>query len=221
MTQQAPDDSQAARGEDIYPVQFSVEYPESSNRLTALLRLVLAIPILVVTAFVSGAFTTENPQTNEWVVVLFPGGMLWIAPLLMIVFRQKYPRWWFDWNLELNRLGARVSAYLMLLRDEYPSTDEQQAVSLQIEYPDVQGQLNRFLPIIKWLFAIPHLIVLALLGIAALTVTIVAWFAILILGRYPRGLFTFVEGTFRWSFRVIAYAFMLTTDRYPPFRFGP
>ncbi len=139
----------------------------------------------------------------------------------MIVFRQKYPRWWFDWNLELNRLGARVSAYLMLLRDEYPSTDEQQAVSLQIEYPDVQGQLNRFLPIIKWLFAIPHLIVLALLGIAALIVTIVAWFAILILGRYPRGLFTFVEGTFRWSFRVIAYAFMLTTDRYPPFRFGP
>ena len=136
----------------------------------------------------------------------------------MLVFRQKYPLWLFETYLELNRFTARVYAYLLLLRDEYPSLDEEQAVSLQIDYPDVKRDLNRYLPIFKWLLVIPHLIVLIILGNAVVIVTIIAWFAILIAGRYPRGLFTFVEGTIRWFYRVYCYAFMLTTDRYPPFR---
>ena len=213
--------TQAVRGEAAYPVQLSIEYPESRNRLTALVRIILAIPIIIVATFVSGAFTTGDSSVDRLVVPLVAGGTLWIAPLLMILFRQKYPRWWFDWNLELARFSTRVGAYLLLLRDEYPSTDEQQAVSLEIEYPDAEGELDRFLPLIKWLLAIPHLIILAVLGIVTMILTIIAWFAILIVGQYPRGLFTFVEGVFRWGTRVGAYAFLLTTDRYPPFRLSP
>ncbi|MCY4108621.1 MAG: DUF4389 domain-containing protein [Chloroflexi bacterium] len=219
--QEASDDSRAAGGETPYPVQFSVEYPEASNRLTALMRIVLVIPILVVSAFVSGAFTTGNQSVDDYLAVFYAGGALWIAPLLMILFRQKYPRWWFDWNLELSRFSARISAYILLMRDEYPSTDEQQAVSLEIEYPDVERQLNRFLPIVKWLLVIPHMIILAVLAVGVLIVSVIAWLAVLTSGRYPQGLFTFVEGTLRWSFRAAAYAFMLTTDRYPPFRLSP
>ena len=209
------------RGQDDYPVQLSIEYPESSNRLTALVRIILAIPILIVATFVSGAFTTGDSAADQIAVPIVAGGALWIAPLLMILFRQKYPRWWFDWNLELSRFSTRVVAYLLLLRDEYPSTDERQAVTLDIDYPDAENDLNRFLPLIKWLLAIPHLIILAVLALVALLLTIIAWFAILIVGRYPREMFTFVEGVYRWGTRVGAYVFLLTTDRYPPFRLGP
>jgi hypothetical protein len=140
--------------------------------------------------------------------------------MLMIVFRGKYPRWWFDWNLEISRFSARVGAYLFLLRDEYPSSDEQQAVTLEISYPDVQGQLNRVLPLFKWLLAIPHYIVLAILGIVSIFVVFIAWIAILITGRYPIWMFNYIVGLFRWGLRVAAYAFLLTTDQYPPFRLG-
>ncbi len=204
-----------------YPVQLSIDYPEARDRLSALVRIVLALPILVIAALIGGAFTTNDPAVDEWLVPLTGGGALWLPILLMILFRKKYPRWWFDWNLELNRFTTRVSAYVMLLRDEYPSTDEKQAVSLDIEYPDVESELNRWLPIVKWLLAIPHYIVLAVLWIAVLAATIIAWLAILIVGHYPRAIFTFVEGTLRWSLRVVAYAFLLTTDRYPPFRLSP
>ena len=205
----------------MYPVQFSITYPESSSRLTALVRIILAIPILLVGSFITGAGLSGDPELDEYLVPLTAGGLLFIAPLLMILFRQKYPRWWFDWNLELSRFIARVSAYLLLLRDEYPSTDEHQAVDLQIEYPDVKGELNRFLPVIKWLLSIPHLIILVILVSLALIVSVIAWFAILITGRYPRALFSFVEGTMRWGYRYDAYTFLLTTDKYPPFSLGP
>ena len=208
-------------GGDPYPVQLSIDYPEARDRLSALVRFILAIPILVIFALIGGAFTTRDPAIDEWLVPLTGGGLLWLPILLMILFRKKYPRWWFDWNLELNRFSTRVSAYVMLLRDEYPSTDEKQAVSVDIEYPDVESDLNRWLPIVKWLLAIPHYIVLAVLWIAVLAATIIAWLAILIVGHYPRAIFTFVEGTLRWSLRVTAYAFLLTTDRYPPFRLSP
>ena len=218
----------AAPEEDSYPVQFSVEYPESSNRITVLLRPVLAIPIFVLMHLISGDISIFDPslydlsQTdNSWDSLLTIAAALWIAPLLMIVFRHKYPLWCFDTYLELSRFSSRVAAYLLLLRDEYPSLDEEQAVSVQIEYPNVRGQLNRFLPLIKWLLASPHYIVLVVFFIAVVVVTIIAWFAILIKGRYLRGLFKFVEGTIRWWYRVYCYAFMLTTDRYPPFRFRP
>ena len=164
MAQQNVGGTGVIRGQDDYPVQLSIEYPESSNRLTALVRIILAIPILIVATFVSGAFTTGDSAADQIVVPIVAGGALWIAPLLMILFRQKYPRWWFDWNLELSRFSTRVGAYLLLLRDEYPSTDERQAVTLDIDYPDAENDLNRFLPLVKWLLAIPHLIILAVLA---------------------------------------------------------
>ena len=218
--QEAETGSKVTLREGNYPVRFSVEYPESRNRLTVLLRLILAAPIIVLMQFLSGD-TIIGQAGNSWEALLPLAVMLWIAPLLMIVFPQKYPLWCFDTYLELNRFSTRVLVYLLLLRDDYPSLDEQQAVSLQIEYPDVEGQLNRFLPLVKWLLVIPHVVILLMLWAMVLVVTVIAWFAILIVGRYPKGLFRFVEGTIRWSYRVYCYAFMLTTDRYPPSRFGP
>ena len=206
---------------DRYPVQYGVDYPDGDrNRLSALFRIVLVIPILVVVALVSGYTSSGDPTIDEVISPLFAGGIVWTATLLMLLFRQKYPRWWFDWNLELQRFGARVGAFLFLLRDEYPSTDEEQSVHLDIPYPDAQEDLNRFLPIVKWLLAIPHYVALAVLGVIALGVTVLAWLAILMTGRYPRGMFDFMVGVGRWGYRVLAYVALLTTDRYPPFRLG-
>jgi len=198
-----------------YPVRFTVDYPDRAlNRLTTALRIFVAIPILVVLESVSGGhLTTHNGHT----VTYGAGATLFFAPLLMIVFRRKYPRWWFDWNLELQRFGNRVAVYLTLMDDRYPSTDERQSVHLDYAYPDAGRDLNRWLPLVKWLLAIPHFIVLGFLWVAALVAVIAAWFAILFTGRYPRGLFAFVEGVLRWTQRVLAYAFLLVTDTYPPF----
>jgi len=200
-----------------HPVQFSVDYPDRPlNRLTTFFRIFVAIPILIVLGAVSGStYRWDNDQT---VIIAGAGGLLFIAPLLMILFRLKYPRWWFDWNLELQRFGNRVWVYLALMDDRYPSTDDHQSVHLDIRYPDVPRELNRWLPLVKWLLAIPHYIVLFFLGIGAFVVVVVAWFAILFTGRYPRGMFDFVEGVIRWQMRVAAYAFLLMTDEYPPFR---
>ncbi len=200
-----------------YPVQFSVDYPDRPlNRLTTFFRLVVAVPVLIVLGIVSGE-TWEWSYGRRSVAVASAGGLLFAAPLLLILFRQKYPRWWFDWNLELQRFTNRVGVYLALMDDRYPSTDEEQSVHLIYTYPDARRDLNRWLPLVKWLLAIPHYIVLFFLWIAAVVVVIVAWFAILITGRYPRGMFDFVEGVIRWSNRVSGYAFTLVTDRYPPF----
>ena len=205
-------------GNQPYPVQFDVDYPEGGrNRLSALVRILLAIPIGIVLMFVSGYIDIGDAKLSAIINPFTAGGVLWIAVLLMILFREKYPRWGFNWNLEFLRFGARFEAFLFLLRDEYPSTDEEQSVHLDIAYPDVKEQLNRFLPIIKWLLAIPHYIVLAVLGVIALIVTILAWLTILLTGTYPRGMFNYVVGVSRWAYRVGAYAFLLTTDRYPPF----
>jgi hypothetical protein len=202
-----------------YPIQFSVDYPERPlNRLTTFFRLIVAIPILVVLGTVAGGSYQAGGRNGMSVVVAGVGGLLFLGPLLMILFRQKYPRWWFDWNLELLRFSNRVAAYLALMDDRSPSTDEEQSVHLDFPYPDVPSELNRWLPLVKWFLAIPHYVVLFFLEIAALLVVVVAWFAILFTGRYPRGLFDFVEGVIRWQNRVVAYAFVLVTDRYPPFR---
>ena len=212
-----------------YPVQYSVDYPESSNRITVLFRIILAIPVL----FLSGLFTYSSveqyvqyrlgdsdqpPMVFSETITIAPVAALFTATLLVILFRKKYPRWWFDFHLELNRFLARVGAYLAMMQDAYPSTDERQSVHLDIEYPD---NLNRFLPLVKWILAIPHVIVLAFLSIVAILVIIVVWFAILFTGSYPRSLFDFLVGVGRWWWRVDAYAFMLATDRYPPFRLSP
>jgi hypothetical protein len=201
-----------------HPVRFTVDYPDRPlDRLTTGLRILVAIPILIVLGTVSGGTWQWGSGTNR-AVAAGAGGLLFLGPLLLILFRQKYPRWWFDWNLELQRFGSRVGAYLALMDDHYPSTDEHQAVHLDYPYPDAQVDLNRWLPLVKWLLALPHYIVLLFLYIAAFVVVIVAWFAILFTGRYPRGMFDFVEGVIRWHNRVVAYAWVLVTDRYPPFR---
>ena len=205
---------------EAYPATLDIDYPEHElNRLTTLLRPIVAIPILIVLALVSGP--TLHVDSAERGIALESGGIVAGATALMLLFRRKYPRWWFDWNVALVRFGTRVYAYLALLRDEYPSTDDEQFVHVDIPYPDAQRELNRWLPLVKWFLAIPHLVVLGLLAVAACICVIIAWFAILFTGRYPRALFDFVVGVFRWWLRVAAYALLLTTDRYPPFRLSP
>jgi hypothetical protein len=207
--------------EERYPVQLSVDYPDRKlNRLTTAFRLIVAIPIVIVAATIGGDAGGAAGE-ESWTIAGGTGGLLFLAPLLLIVFRQKYPRWWFDWNLELLRFENRIGAYLALMDDRYPSTDERQAVALDFPYPDAKQGLNRWLPLVKWFLAIPHYILLVFLWLAAVVAVVIAWFAILFTGRYPRGLFDFVLGVLRWTNRVVAYAFVLVTDRYPPFRLSP
>jgi hypothetical protein len=210
---------------ESYPARLDIDYPEKLDRLSTFFRLIWAIPILIVLSVVSATSTstvTVVTRTGEIVsrATSTGGGIaagLFGATLLLILFRQRYPRWWFDFAREFTRFGARVGAYLALLTDQYPSTVEEQTIHLEIDYPDVKADLNRWLPLVKWFLAIPHYIVLAFLAIGALFAIVIAWFAILFTGRYPRGLFDYVVGVGRWALRVQAYASLLVTDRYPPF----
>jgi hypothetical protein len=198
-----------------YPASLTVDYPEKKlNRLTTAFRLFVAVPILIICALLVG--TSFNWSESGSHAQYAAGGLVFLPTMLMLLFKQKYPKWWFDWNLAITRFTARLSAYILLLRDEYPSTDEEQAVHIEIPYPDAK-ELNRWLPLVKWILAIPHIIVLFFLYIANWIAVIVAWFAILFTGNYPRSLFDFVVGVLRWSLRISAYAFILTTDEYPPF----
>jgi len=198
-----------------YPVQFSVEYPDRPlNRLTTAFRIFTAIPIVILLAAIGGGGGWDRES-----IAAAGSGLLFLPPLLMILFRRKYPRWWFDWNLELLRFSNRIYVYLALMNDRYPSTDEGQSVRLDFPYPDAERDLNRWLPLVKWFLAIPHYIVLVALWLLALVCVVIAWFAILFTGRYPEGLFGIVESVIRWVNRVAAYAFLLVTDRYPPFSF--
>ena len=203
-----------------YPARLDIDYPEEGlNRVTTLFRIIMLIPVgIVISLLTSGYGNIYEIGDATWIVIS-SGGFLFGPTLLMLLFRRKYPRWWFDWNLELMRFSTRVGAYFLLMRDEYPSTDDEQAVHLELDYPDAEEDLNRWLPLVKWLLAIPHYIVLTILGVIATVLLVLAWFAILFTGRYPRGLFRFMLGVNRWSLRVAAYMWLLTTDRYPPFSF--
>ncbi|QBR91798.1 DUF4389 domain-containing protein [Nocardioides euryhalodurans] len=203
-----------------YPARLEVDYAEQHDRVKTFFRLVLVIPIAIVYgALTAGATQTVYEQGSE-TVTTSSGGIvagLFLATLLMILFRQRYPRWWFDFALELTRFSTRIGAYVGLLTDQYPSTVEQQAVHLDLDYPEVERELNRWLPLVKWFLAIPHFLILVVLSVGAFFAVVAAWFAILFTGRYPRGLFDFVVGVSRWWLRVQAYAVLLITDRYPPF----
>lgn len=211
--------------DDSYPARLKIDYPDRLDRVTTLFRLIWAIPIVIVlslltaTASETVTLVTETGETVSEVTRTGAGimGGLFVATVLMIVFRQRYPRWWFDFALELTRFETRVGAFLALLTDRYPSTVEEQAVHLEVDYPDAERDLSRGLPLVKWFLAIPHYVVLALLIVFAVIAVVAAWFAILFTGRYPRALFDFVVGVGRWALRVQAYAFLLVTDRYPPF----
>lgn len=214
-----------------YPARLEIDYPEELDRLTTLFRILWIIPIAIILSLVVGAgqTVTNTVLVNEAGEVLrrtrdTAGGLaggLAMATGLMILFRQRYPRWWFAFTRELARFSARVGAYAALLTDQYPSTEDEQAVHLEIDYPDVQNDLNRWMPLVKWFLAIPHYVVLAVLASVAVILVIIAWFAILFSGRYPRGLFDFVVGVMRYGLRVQAYVTLLVTDKYPPFSLQP
>lgn len=204
----------------VYPAHLTVDYSDGHNRVTTLFRVLMVIPIaILIGTLVSGATRTIYDQSADVIRTASGGiaGGLFMATVLMIVFRQRYPRWWFDFALEMTRFGTRVGAYFLLLTDQYPSTVEEQHVHLHLTYPDVKRDLNRWLPLVKWLLVVPHLIVLTVLSVAALFAVLIAWFAILFTGHYPRGLFDFVVGVGRWWLRVQAFALLLVTDRYPRF----
>ena len=199
-----------------YPVTFSVDYPDRDlDRVTTFFRVFMVIPIAIVAGLLAHA------SYSEYSTAAVGGALIVLPVVLMLLFRKKYPRWWFDWNLEMMRFSARIGVYLSLMDDRYPSTDEQQSVHLDFDYPDAKNDLHPALPLVKWLLAIPHYFVLFFLSIGLFFALIVAWFAILFTGRYPRGIFGFAEGVHRWWARVTGYAFTLVTDKYPPFSLKP
>ena len=207
-----------------YPVTFSVDYPDRElDRLSSALRIFWIIPIAIILALLdqgTAHFSHGGPDNRTGAEFAAAGGTLVLPVVLMLLFRRKYPRWWYEFNVELLRFQNRVGVYVALMDDRYPSTDEHQSVHLEVPYPDA-AQLNRGLPLVKWLLAIPHYIILGFLFIGAFGAVVIAWFAILFTGRFPRGLFDFLVGVGRWTNRVNAYALILVTDRYPPFRLGP
>ena len=203
-----------------YPIDLEIDYPDRElNRLSTFFRTVTVIPIAIVLGLLSGESIRQGD--GQVTYQLAAPGFLVLPVMVMLLFRQKYPRWWYEWNVAFSAFSYRVATYMALLRDEYPSTDEEQAVHLTIPYPDAREGLNRWMPLVKWLLAIPHFVALAFLALAAVICVIVAWFAILFTGRYPRPLFDFVVGVLRWSLRVSGYTLLLVTDRYPPFRLRP
>ncbi|MGI9186332.1 MAG: DUF4389 domain-containing protein [Gaiellales bacterium] len=204
-----------------YPVSLSVEYPDGPrNRLTVFFRLILTIPVVLLLELFIGYTSSATTDASGVETAASLGGFLFVPTLFLLLFRRRYPRWWFDFNVQLLAFVNRVLVYVYLLRDEYPSTEDRQALNLRIVYPDAKRDLSRGMPLIKWLLAFPHYVVLFFLGIGLAVVTLIAWFAILFTGRYPRGLFEYSVGVMRWSTRVSCYAVLLTTDRYPPFRLG-
>ena len=199
-----------------YPVSLQIDYPDRKlNRLTTFFRLFTAIPILIILGLLMD--NAINMSGKDGASTAAGIGLVFLPLILMILFRRKYPKWWYDWNFNLTKFFYRIEAYLYLMTDVYPSTDEEQSVHVDMPYPDA-ANLNRWLPLVKWFLAIPHMIVLCFLGIAAMVVIIIAWFAILFTGKYPKSMFDFVLSVMRWGFRVMCYALTMITDKYPPFR---
>src|SRR3954451_21035828 len=219
---EAPERPQGPIPASVYPVTLSVDYPDRElNRVSTAFRIFSVIPIAIVLGAIDGLSGQWQGDSEATSVVVSGTGLLFLPVLLMIVFREKYPRWWYDWNLQLLRFTNRVGIYFALMDDRYPSTDEEQSVHLDFPYPDAKQGLNRWLPLVKWFLAIPHYIVLFFLYIGVFFAVIGAWFAILFTGRYPRGIFDFVEGVIRWETRAAASALILATDESPPFRLSP
>jgi len=201
-----------SRSSAKYPARLDVDYQQHLGRWSTLFRIILIIPIAIIATILVGVSGSGGVDTGAGIA-----GALFIATLLMILFRQRYPRWWFDFIYALNRFTTRVTIYLFAITDRYPSTEDEQNVRLELDYPNVKRDLNRWLPLVKWLLAVPHYLVLAFLYVALVFVVLIGWVATVIMGRYPRPLFDFVVGVLRWTLRVYAYAFLLVTDRYPPF----
>lgn len=201
------------------PVEFDIDYPDQQrDRTRTFFRAVLVLPMLVVLAALGGPAIGGTNGSGPLFFIGLANGLVVIPPLLTIVLRQKYPRWWFDFNLAFLRFDNRVLGYLLLMSDEYPSTDDEQSIHLDVSYPDVRTDLNRWMPLVKWFLAIPHYLALLVLDFGVVIATIGAWVAIVLTGRHPRRLFNYTVGVMRWHNRVVCYAFALVTDQYPPFR---
>ena len=201
------------------PVEFDIDYPDQQrDRTRTFFRAVMVLPMLVVLAALGGPAIGGTNGGGPLFFIGLANGLIVIPPMLTIVLREKYPRWWFDFNLAFLRFDNRVLGYLLLMSDEYPSTDDEQSVHLEVPYPDVRSDLNRWMPLVKWFLAIPHYLALLILDFGVVIATIGAWVAIVFTGRHPRRLFDYTVGVMRWHNRVVCYAFALVTDRYPPFR---
>lgn len=205
-----------------YAARLEVDFPESLDRLSTFFRIIWVIPIAVILSLLSP--TSETIYINEAGEIIErvrdAGGGLYIATALMILFRRRYPRWWFDFNREFMRFSYRVGAYLLMVTDQYPSTEDEQGVHLEIDYPDAKQDLNRWMPLIKWLLVLPHFLILLLLFPFCLIAAMLAWISVVISGRYPRVIFDFLVGVGRWWLRAVAYSALLITDEYPPFSFN-
>jgi hypothetical protein len=185
-----------------YPARFDVEYPERLSRWKIFVKWLLAIPHFIIV----------------YLLQIVGSVMVFIA-FFAILFTKKWPRGMFDFMVQIQRWSLNTVVYaLTLQRDEYPpfSGDAgEYPVRLEVDYDD---NLSRWQIFFKWwLFVLPHVFILFFLIIAAFVVVVIAFFAILFTGRYPRGMFDFVTGVLRWTVRVNAYGQWLMTDRYPPF----
>jgi hypothetical protein len=192
--------SPAASG---YPIRYDVAYPEHLSRWLIFVKWLLALPHYIIVYFLALA----------WELVTF-------IAFFAILFTRKYPEGLFKFSVGVQRWSVNVNAYVGLRRDEYPpfSMDAgKYPVTYEVDYP---GEMSRWLIFVKWLLIIPNVIVLLLFAIVALVLSIVAFFAILFTGKFPRSLFDFIVGVSRWSERASGYASFFT-DKYPPFSTSP
>jgi hypothetical protein len=189
--------------ESTYPLVFDVEYPEKLSRWLIFVKGLLAVP--------------------HWIILyalLAVAQVITVIAWFAILFTGRYPKGMFVFVVGIYRWYYNVIAYAALLRDDYPPfslSAGQYPLTFDVEYPE---RLSRLLIFFKWLLIIPHLIVLVLLGIVYWITLVIAWFAILFTGRYPRGLFNYAVGLLRWGARINAY-YMLMRDDYPPFSLAP
>jgi len=204
---------------DTYPVTLAVDYPEQQSRWKTLLRLFLAIPVLLFFMVLSGTFwAREWPAGRVAAYSAGAAGAVTLAIWLTIVLRARIPRWLFDFDVALLRWQVRALSYFALLTDTYPPFEGDYPIRLEVQYPE---RLARWKVLIwKTITSIPHVVVLVFLSIGAFFAVIIAWFAILITGRFPQGLHGYVAGVIRWGMRVQAY-FLSLTDDYPPFSLSP
>jgi hypothetical protein len=182
-----------------YPLRYDVEYPERLSRWKIFVKWLLAIPHFIV--LYALGLVAYVMMVIAWFAILFTG---------------RYPQGLFNFVVGVYRWNTNVNAYILLMRDEYPPftmSAGRYPVTYEVDYPE---RLSRWKIFVKWLFVIPNIIVLMVLLLAYYVTLIIAWFAILFTGRYPKGLFSFGVGVMRWNLRATAYTYLLR-DEYPPF----
>lgn len=203
-----------------YPVVITVEpQTEHRDRLTTLFRIVLAIPHLILVGVAwSFGFSSEAPRLSAagqggliGIVISALAIASWLTILLSgehVEGIREFTRFYLRWRL-------RVGAYTLLLVDQYPPFGDG-AYPATLEVTDPSGARDRLTVALRLIVVIPHFILLAFVMIVACALTVLAWFAILITGRYPALIAPFIVGALRWAMRVEAYLFLMV-DEYPPF----